>query len=121
MGKVEVKHVARPVQVYRIVLAGDSDMTTSDAPLNPAELKRDNTITVSDFENLSSDTEIGFFCEGMAEDIAAALGNIAQLTVVTKKHRVGNVETMTSNPKRHTTYCPAKSVTPVTGLESLRI
>ena len=97
MGKVEVKHVARPVQVYRIVLTGDDDRTTTP-PLIPAELKRDNTITVSDFENLSSDTEIGFFCESLTEDIATALGNIAQLTVVTEKRRVDSNNAITGNP-----------------------
>jgi adenylate cyclase len=97
MGKVEVKHVTRPVQVYRIVLTGDDDRTTT-TPLIPAELKRDNTITVSDFENLSSDTEMGFFCESLTEDIATALGNIAQLTVVTEKRRVDSNNAITGNP-----------------------
>jgi adenylate cyclase len=100
MGKVEVKHVARPVQVYRIVLAGVADLVTVQDLLIPAELKRDNTIAIAEFENLSSDTEMGFFCESLAEDLAAALGNIAQLTVVTKKHGDSSDNSMTGNPDK---------------------
>ena len=98
MGKVEVKHVARPVQVYRIVLAGGRDKKTAKAPLIPAELKRDNTITVSNFENLSSDTEIGYFCESLTEDITTALGNIAQLTVVKQQRSIDSNNKISSNP-----------------------
>ncbi|MEK6216740.1 MAG: hypothetical protein N2B03_05920 [Boseongicola sp.] len=38
------------------------------------------------FENLSDDPELGYFCEGVSEDIVSAFGNIEQLTVVSNEH-----------------------------------
>ncbi len=84
-GEHEVKNIARPIRVFRWLPQGAAPAAPSQ-PLIPAELKRDNTIVVSQFENLSDDTEVGYFCEGLAEDIATALGTIAQLTVVSEEH-----------------------------------
>jgi adenylate cyclase len=91
MGEVEVKNVSRPVRVYRIILGAERDRLSD--PLIPAELIQDKTISISSFENLSSAAEIGYFCEGVAEDIATALGNIAQLTVVSDEHRIDDDST----------------------------
>ena len=87
MGKVDLKNVSRPIQVYRIIMDRVGNSPGNSNPLIPIELRQDNTITISAFDNLSSDPEIGFFCEAIGEDIATALGNIAQLKVVSEKHR----------------------------------
>ncbi len=87
-GEHKVKNIARPIRVFRWLARGAA--AASSEPLIPAELKRQNTISVSQFENLSDDAEVGYFCEGVAEDIAAALGNIAQLTVVSEEHPIDN-------------------------------
>lgn len=93
MGEVEVKNVSRPVRVYRLILGAEKHRAVVSDPLIPPELKQDKTISISSFENLSSAVEIGYFCEGVAEDIATALGNIAQLTVVSDKHRIDDDST----------------------------
>jgi len=93
MGEVEVKNISRPVRVYRIILGAKKQRASVSDPLIPAELKQDKTISISSFENLSSAAEIGYFCEGVAEDIATALGNIAQLTVVSDGHRIDDDST----------------------------
>ncbi len=74
-----MKNIERPIHVFRWPARGAA---APGRRLIPAELKQDNTITVARFENLSDDAELGYFCDGVSEDIAAALGNIAQLTVV---------------------------------------
>ena len=85
-GEHEVKNIARPIRVFRWPARG------ADAPsrleLIPQELKQDRTICVSDFENLSNDDELGYFCEGVSQDIITAFGNVEQLTVVADEHRV---------------------------------
>ena len=84
-GEYEVKNIVRPIRVFR--WPARIAVIAPREPLIPSELKRDHTISIAGFENLSSDPELGFFCEGVAEDIAAALGSIAQLTVVSDEHR----------------------------------
>ena len=84
-GEHEVKNIDRPIRVFRWparVTKGESRLE-----LIPAEAKQDHTISVTRFENLSNDEELGFFCEGVCEDIVTAFGNVDQLTVLTEGHR----------------------------------
>jgi adenylate cyclase len=88
-GEHQVKNIDRPIHVYRW-LAKPSDRSSADArtPVAdhlPSQARHKPTITVLPFENLSNDDELGFFCEGIAEDITTALGHVAQLTVVANK------------------------------------
>ena len=85
-GEYEVKNITRPIRVFRWLAHGGAVPTRG--PLIPEEFKQDNTISISHFENLSSDVEVGYLCEGLAEDIGAALGNIAQLTVISTEHQL---------------------------------
>lgn len=94
-GEHEVKNIARPIRVYRWLARGAG--ATLSEPLIPAELKRQNTISISQFENLSDDAELGYFREGLAEDIAAALGNIAQLTVVSEGNPIDDSKAATDD------------------------
>ena len=84
-GEHEVKNIDRPIRVFRW------PPRVLDAPtrpeLIPAELIKDHTIAVSQFENLSNDEEMGYFCEGISQDIITAFGNVEQLTVVADEHR----------------------------------
>lgn len=93
-GEHEVKNINRPIRVFRWLTRS---ATAPSEPLIPAELKRQNTISVSQFENLSDDAEVGYFCEGVAEDIAAALGSIAQLTVVSEEHPIDDSKAAADN------------------------
>ncbi len=85
-GEHEVKNIPRPIHVYHwTAKAGDARSAGDHRPVSdrlPATVPHRSTISVTPFENLSNDSELGFLCEGIAEDIITALGNISQLTVV---------------------------------------
>jgi adenylate cyclase len=85
-GEHKVKNIARPIRIFRWPARNIAGKSRSE--LVPDELKRDHTISVTRFENLSSDDELGYFCEGVAEDIITAFGTIEQLTVVANEYRV---------------------------------
>ena len=83
-GMHEVKNIVRPIRIFSWPSA------IADTPrmeLVPAEVRRDTTISVLPLENLSDDPELGYFCEGVTQDIVTAFGNIEQLTVVADEHR----------------------------------
>ncbi len=88
-GERKVKNIAKPIRVYHWPAAQDepeteaADDTVRDTSLALGGFKP--TITISSFENLSKDEEVGFFCEGIAEDIETAIGNVDQLVVVTEQ------------------------------------
>ncbi|MEQ8653503.1 MAG: adenylate/guanylate cyclase domain-containing protein [Kiloniellales bacterium] len=79
-GRHQVKNIAKPIQVFRWPPALAAE--TEREELVPKEVLRAQTIAVQAFGNLSKDAELGFFCEGVGEDIATAIGSIRQLTVV---------------------------------------
>jgi TolB-like protein/class 3 adenylate cyclase len=84
MGDRQVKNIARPVRVHRIVLADDPvnppDRTT--APLLP--LPQKPSIAVLPFENMSGDREQEYFADGVVEDIITALSRLAWLFVIAR-------------------------------------
>lgn len=82
-GRHEVKNIAKPIQVFRWPPEDGSDSGRED--LVPREVLRAQTIAVSPFGNLSQDAELGFFCEGVGQDIVTAIGTIRQLTVVAEE------------------------------------
>jgi adenylate cyclase len=81
-GEHEVKNIDRPIRVFR--WPAQASEREARLQLIPAEAKQDHTITVARFENLSNDEELGFFCEGVCEDIVTAFGNVEQLTVLSE-------------------------------------
>ncbi len=76
------KNIARPICTYRWS-TGD---TVAPAARDSTTAPPDRTISITPFENQSNDPELGFFCNGVAEDIAAAITNVGQLTVVDETH-----------------------------------
>jgi adenylate cyclase len=89
-GEHEFKNIARKIRVYR--WPAQKAAVASMEPMIPTELKQNHTISIAKFENLSSDPELGYFCEGIVEDISAALGDIAQLTVISNHQSNGGVK-----------------------------
>ncbi len=84
-GRHEVKNIAKPIQVFR--WPAEECGEASRKELVPREVLRAQTIAVSTFGNLSEDSDLGFFCEGVGQDIVTAIGTIGQLTVVAEKAR----------------------------------
>ena len=75
-GEIELKNIARPVQVF--VIGGakvDGQATALPLPDKPS-------IAVLPFQNMSGDPEQEYFADGMVEDIITALSRIPSLFVI---------------------------------------
>jgi TolB-like protein len=88
MGEQQVKNIARPVRVHRIVLADELGVP----PVNPPDrtpppllpLPQKPSIAVLPFENMSGDREQEYFADGVVEDIITALSRLAWLFVIAR-------------------------------------
>ncbi len=89
IGKVELKNIERPVEVYRIVIApksaaavmGKRKMSSAAEQSSRAPQK---SIAVLPFVNMSSDRENEFLSDGISEDLLNALSGIEGLHVVAR-------------------------------------
>jgi adenylate cyclase len=87
MGEQQVKNIARPVRVHRIVLGegtGPSDQITGGAANPPLTLPDKPSIAVLPFQNMSGDLEQEYFADGMVEEIITALSRIRWLFVIAR-------------------------------------
>jgi adenylate cyclase len=80
LGELQLKNIARPVRVYRI-LAGTSAPGSDRAPLR---LPNKPSIAVLPFANMSGDPEQDFFADGMVEEIITALSRYPSLLVIAR-------------------------------------
>ena len=72
MGEQQVKNIARPERVHRIVLgegAGPSEATAGGAVNPPLVLPDKPSIAVLRFQNMSGDPEQEYFADGRVEEI----------------------------------------------------
>ena len=82
MGEQQVKNIARPVRVHRIVLGegtGPSEQTAGGAANPPLALPDKPSIAVLPFQNMSDDPEQEYFADGTVEEIITALSRIRWL------------------------------------------
>jgi TolB-like protein/Flp pilus assembly protein TadD len=77
-GEQQVKNIARPVHVYRILLAQPV------SPKAPLPLPDKPSIAVLPFANMSGDPEQEYFADGMVEEIITALSRIRWLFVIAR-------------------------------------
>jgi adenylate cyclase len=79
LGEQQVKNIARPVRVYRMLIDGTAAAT-------PAALAIPDrpSIAVLPFENMSADSEQEYFADGMVEDIITGLSRIRWLLVIAR-------------------------------------
>jgi len=87
MGEQQVKNIARPVRVHRVVLGettGSSESTAVGAANPPLALPDKPSIAVLPFQNLSGDPEQEYFADGMVEEIITALSRIRWLFVIAR-------------------------------------
>src|SRR6516162_7099617 len=87
MGERQVKNIARPVRVHRILLGERSSLSepaigTSTKP--PLALPDKPSIAVLPFQNMSGDPEQEYFADGMVEEITTALSRIRWLFVIAR-------------------------------------
>jgi adenylate cyclase len=83
LGEREVKNLAEPLRVYRIVGERLPDAAVP-ATAEPPPLPDKPSIVILPFDNLSGDKEQDYFADGMVEAITAALGNIPSLFVIAR-------------------------------------
>ncbi|MGB6698641.1 MAG: adenylate/guanylate cyclase domain-containing protein, partial [Methylocella sp.] len=87
IGKIELKNIQRPVEVYRIILgpktreAAAGERETS--ALQPSR-EQQRSIAVLPFVNMSSDRENEFLSDGISEDLLNALSWIEGLRVAAR-------------------------------------
>src|SRR5271169_3380456 len=87
MGEQQVKNIARPVRVHRIVIgeeAGPSEPPTETSTKPPLALPDKPSIAVLPFQNMSGDPEQEYFVDGMVEEIITALSRIRWLFVLAR-------------------------------------
>jgi len=72
MGEQQVKNIARPIRVHRVLLGerpDPSEPTTAVPPKPPLALPDKPSIAVLPFQNMSGDPEQEYFADGMVEEI----------------------------------------------------
>jgi TolB-like protein/class 3 adenylate cyclase/Tfp pilus assembly protein PilF len=87
MGEQQVKNIARPVRVHRVVLGERSSF--SQPPIRKSTkpslaLPDKPSIAVLPFQNMSGDPEQEYFTDGMVEEIITALSRIRWLFVIAR-------------------------------------
>jgi adenylate cyclase len=80
IGEQQLKNIARPMRVYRVVL--DQFPAAALAPALP--LPEKPSIAVLPFQNLSGDLGQEYFVDGMVEEIITALSRIRWLFVIAR-------------------------------------
>jgi adenylate cyclase len=81
-GDFAVKNIARPIQVFCVVVEGLQVMAAASPQAAPAPKKL--SIAVLPFANMSGDVEQEYFADGISEDIITALSKLSQLFVIAR-------------------------------------
>ncbi len=81
-GEHEVKNIARPIRIWRWSPIGKPHGAGGHAAARPSPDQP--SIAVLPFDNMSGDSEQGFFADGITEDIITALSKISKLRVIAR-------------------------------------
>jgi adenylate cyclase len=86
IGKIELKNIERPMEVYRIILGPTTRQAAAGKPKTASLARQPNreqqrSIAVLPFVNMSSDRENEFLSDGISEDLLNALAWIEGLRV----------------------------------------
>ena len=87
LGEQQVKNIARPVRVHRVVLSeisSPSEQAMATPSQSPLPLPEKPSIAVLPFQNMSGDPEQEYFADGMVEEIITALSRIRWLFVIAR-------------------------------------
>jgi len=84
MGEQTVKNIDRPVQVWRWADVATAPMVSLPEARNPTAPRDKPSIAVLPFDNMSGDSELEFFADGLAEDILTMLSKVSALFVIAR-------------------------------------
>ena len=87
LGEADLKTIARPVRVYRVVLEGSGTAPKlAELKAGPALSAGSDrpSLAVLPFENMSGDPEQDYFADGVVEDIITALSRVRWLFVIAR-------------------------------------
>src|SRR6202008_4536312 len=87
LGEQQVKNIARPVRVHRILLGerpSPLEPAMGPSTKSPLSLPDKPSIAVLPFANMSGDPEQEYFVDGMVEEITTALSRIRWLFVIAR-------------------------------------
>jgi adenylate cyclase len=84
LGDQNVKNIARPIHVYRVVLDKSDAPATDGAAGGPPPTATKPSLVVLPFVNMSGEAEQEFFADGLTEDITAELSRFHELTVISR-------------------------------------
>jgi adenylate cyclase len=83
-GEHEVKNIARPVRVFRVVLDKKATTPTSPTRRKPAAPPDKPAVAVLPFHNLGGDAEAEYFLDSVAEDLITELARARWFSVVAR-------------------------------------
>src|ERR1700726_1179797 len=87
LGEQQVKNIARPIRVHRILLGeapGRSEPVSVPSAKPVPALPNKPSLAVLPFQNMSGDPEQEYFVDGMVEEITTALSHIRWLFVIAR-------------------------------------
>ena len=84
LGEHEVKNIARPVRVFRVVLEEKPAAPSSTAPRRAAAPLDRPALAVLPFQNLGGDAETQFFLDSVAEDLITELARARWFSIVAR-------------------------------------
>jgi adenylate cyclase len=83
-GEHEVKNIARPVRVFRVVLDEKSPGSSTSTRRKPAAPPDKPAVAVLPFHNLGGDAEADYFLDSVAEDLITELARARWFSVVAR-------------------------------------
>jgi adenylate cyclase len=83
-GEHEIKNVARPVRVFRIVLDERPAAAAGVGRRTPPAARERSALAVLPFQNLSGDAETEFFLDSVAEDLITELARARWFSIVAR-------------------------------------